>query len=333
MKQRWSLILMMLVLALVAAACSTTSSSAPVGSEGGQTTAASTSGGSDSTGAAAGSEELTIKHQLGETKVKKNPQKVVVFDMGALDTLDKLGIEVAGVPQDSLPSYLEKYKDAKYENVGSLKEPDFEKINQIGPDVILISGRQSEAYEELSEIAPTVFVGVDTNRYMESFKENAKLIGQLFGKESAVEEELAKIDESIKSLHDKASTSGKNGLIILTTGGKVSAYGAGSRFGLIHDVFGVPPVDENIEASTHGQSISFEYIVEKDPDYLFVVDRDAVVGGESAAKQVVENELMKNTKAFKNNHIIYLDPNYWYLSGGGLISVAEMVKEIEAGIK
>jgi len=113
---------------------------------------------------------------------------------------------------------------------------------------------------------------------------------------------------------------------------KIEAYGAGSRFGLIHDLFGFTPVDEGIEVSTHGQSVSYEYIVEQDPEYIFVVDRGAVVGGESSAKQVVENELVEKTKAAQDDNIVYLDPDYWYLSGGGLVSVQEMVNEIEAGL-
>ncbi|CAH0136309.1 putative ABC transporter solute-binding protein YclQ [Peribacillus simplex] len=277
------------------------------------------------------SEEITVKHQLGETKVKTNPEKVVVFDMGALDTLDKLGVEVAAVPHDGLPKYLSKYKGTT-ENAGGLKEPDFEKINEIAPDLILISGRQSEAYEELSKIAPTVFVGVDTTKYMESFEENVTLLGKIFDKEDEAAKELASVEENIKALKEKAPTE-KTGLIVLSSGGKVSAYGPDSRFGIIHDVFGVPAVDDKLEVSTHGQSISFEYIAEKNPDYLFVVDRDAVAGDGAAAKKTVENDIVKNTKAFKEGNIIYLDPNYWYLSGGGLESVDAMVKEVSEGIK
>uniref|UniRef100_UPI00403F7126 siderophore ABC transporter substrate-binding protein n=1 Tax=Peribacillus sp. FSL E2-0218 TaxID=2921364 RepID=UPI00403F7126 len=277
------------------------------------------------------SEEMTVKHQLGETKVKTNPKKVVVFDMGALDTLDKFGVEVAAVPHDGLPKYLSSYKDTT-ENAGGLKEPDFEKINELAPDLILISGRQSEAYEELSKIAPTVFVGVDTTKYMESFKENVTLLGKIFGKEDEAAKELATVEEHINALKEKVPAD-KKGLIVLANGGKISAYGPDSRFGIIHDVFGVPAVDDKLEVSTHGQSVSFEYIAEKNPDYLFVVDRDAVVGDGAAAKETVENDIVKNTKAFKDGNIIYLDPNYWYLSGGGLESVDEMVNEISKGIK
>jgi iron complex transport system substrate-binding protein len=279
-------------------------------------------------------EEIVVKHQLGETKVKKNPKNVVVFDFGVLDSLDKLGVEVAGVPQANVPPYLKKYGAGDYANVGSLKEPDFEKISSLGPDLIIISARQSDQYEEFSKIAPTIFMGVDTSRYMESFTENMETLGKIFGKEAEVEKELKAINETIEKVKEKASASDKKALIILTTGGKTSAYGPGSRFGLIHDVLGVKPVDKNIKAATHGMSVSFEYIAEKNPDYLFVIDRDQVVSGEGGqpAEQVLNNDLVKGTKAYKDKNIVYLDPNYWYLSGGGLVSLSEMVKEVEAAL-
>lgn len=279
------------------------------------------------------SKELTIKHELGEITIKTNPQKVVVFDFGTLDTLDKLGVEVTGVPQSNVPSYLSKYSDAKYENVGGLKEPDFEKINSLSPDLIIISGRQQDSYDEFSKIAPTLYVAVDNANYMESFTKNVKTLGQIFGKEAEVETELAAINDSVKALNEKATADGKKALIILANEGKISAYGSGSRFGIIHDVFGFTQADDKIEVSTHGQSVSYEYVADKNPDYLFVVDRDAAVKSDGSksgsAKDAVENDLVKNTNAFKNGKIIYLDPNYWYLSGGGLISVSEMLKEVE----
>lgn len=278
-------------------------------------------------------DKMVIKHQLGETSVTKNPKKVVVFDLGFLDTLDELGVEVAAVPQQNLPQYLKKYADSKYVNAGSLKEPDFEAISRLNPDVIFISTRQQDQYNELSEIAPTIFVGVDTTDYMNSFKENMELAGKIFAKEEEVKTALAKIEEEITSLRDKASASKEKALIILGTEGKVSAYGPNSRFGLIHDVFGFQAVDEKIEVSTHGQSITFEYILEKNPDILFVVDRDAAVGGDASVKDSIENELVKKTKAYKNKKIIYLDPGYWYLSGGGLQSVSKMVEEVETAFQ
>lgn len=280
---------------------------------------------------------VTVTHELGETEVPKNPEKVVVFDFGILDSLDKLGVDaVVGVAKSgTLPEYISKYAGDEYENIGSLKEPDFEKIAEIDPDLIIISGRQAELYDQLEELAPTVHLGVDTTKYMESFKENMNALGEIFDVQDAVETELAAIDESIAALDEKATASGKNSLIILANDDKVSAYGPSSRFGLIHDVFGVPAADEGIESSTHGQNISFEFVMETNPDILYVIDRGAVVAngeGESGAKQLVENELVKNTEAYKNEDIYYLNPEFWYLSGGGLTSVSEMIKEIDASL-
>src|SRR5699024_1626689 len=127
---------------------------------------------SENEGEAKEKETVTVEHELGETEVEKDQEQDVVFDFGALDTLDELDVDVAGVPQNNMPSYLDKYESDEYENVGSLKEPDFEKIAEIDPDVILISGRQSDLYEQLEELAPTVYVGVDTSEYMDSFKAN-----------------------------------------------------------------------------------------------------------------------------------------------------------------
>lgn len=286
------------------------------------------------TGQADDAEYMEITHELDDkpVKVKKNPENVVIFDFGVLDTLDELGVKVTGVPQQNIPSYLEKYGSDDYTNVGALKEPDLETIHGMNPDVIFISGRQMDMYDELSDIAPTVYVGLDTENYMESFKANMDLIAEMFGKEDEMAKELKDIDQRIEDIQEKANTSDDKALIILGNEGKVSAYGKSSRFGLIHDVFNFKAADDKIESSTHGQNITFEYILETNPDVLFVIDRDAAVGGDASAKDSIENSLVQKTNAYKNDAIYYLDPNYWYLSGGGLLSMKEMITEIEEAL-
>src|SRR5690606_17905572 len=126
-------------------------------------------------------------------------------------------------------------------------------IAEIQPELIIISGRQADLYDQFAEIAPTISMQLDTANYIESFKGNMKTLGEIFEKEEEVDAQLAEIDESIQALNEKASASEVNALIVLANEGKVSAYGPNSRFGLIHDVFGIQPVDESIEDSTHGQ--------------------------------------------------------------------------------
>jgi iron complex transport system substrate-binding protein len=292
--------------------------------------------GSASDSAAANAETVTITHAQGETEVPLNPATVVLFDLSALDTLDQLGVPVAAVPQSSvIPGFLEKYAGEEYANAGTLFEPDYEAVNALEPDLIIVGGRSAAVYADLAEIAPTIDVTVDQANLVESFKAQTTSLGTIFGKAAEVEAALAEIDASIARVQELAAASDATSLIVMTTGGDVTAYGPGSRFGIIHDLLGVTPVVEDIEAATHGDAISFEFILEHDPDLLFVIDRDTAIAAEDAvaAQQVLDNELMHETSAWTNDNIVYLDGAAWYLASTGLGSFATMVGEVEAALQ
>lgn len=272
---------------------------------------------------------VSIKDSNGDrVEVQKNPQKFVVFDNGSLDTLDALGVgdRVIGAATKNLPSYLDKYKDV--ESAGGIKEPDLEKINQLQPDLIIISGRQSDYKEELAKIAPTLYLAVDTKEPWESVQRNVNALAEIFGKEDKAKEELATLTKEIEETKEKASKLEQTALVTLVNEGQLSAYGSGSRFGLVHDVFGFKQADDQIEASTHGQSVSYEYILEKNPGILFVVDRTKAIGGDDSKDNVSANELVAQTDAGKNDQVISLQPDVWYLSGGGLESMKLMIKDV-----
>lgn len=276
---------------------------------------------------------MTVIHSLGETEVKRNPKNIVVFDYGILDTLDELGIQVVGIAPSNLPRYLTKYSEGNYENVGTLFEPDLEKIYELEPELIIIGQRQASYYEELTKIAPTISLEVDSSNYLESFKTNMAYIAEIFGKEEEVQEKMEAYEKEIKEVAALAEEKEINGLIVLANDKAISVFGEGSRFGIIHEDFGVAPVDKTIELSNHGQNANFEYILEKNPDYIFVIDRAAVAGGETAANDLIENELIKLTDAYKNERIIYLDPEAWYVANGGFQGTKIMIDEMKVALE
>lgn len=290
-------------------------------------------GSSDSTGKAATSstakeETLEVNDSNGKVTVPKNPKKVVVFDNGSLDTLDALGVgdKVVGAATDNLPAYLDDYK--KVDSAGGIKEPDLEKINQMKPDLIIISGRQSDFLEQLKEIAPTMYLAVDTSDTWNSIKQNVETLGKIFGKEKAAEKQLVALETSIKETKEKAVESKDKALTVLVNEGQLSTYGKDSRFGIVYDTFGFAEADDAIKASTHGQSVSYEYVLDKNPDVLFVVDRTKAIGGDDSNNNVADNELVAQTTAGKDKKVISLQPDVWYLSGGGLESVKMMLEDV-----
>ena len=278
-------------------------------------------------------ETLKIEHSSGVTEVEKNPKTVLVYDFGMLETLDMLGIPVAGVPGSAIPPTLEKYKADSYPKIGTLFEPDYEAINAAEADLVIVGGRSQAKYAEVAKIAPTIDVTSDDKDLIGSVKKNAGILGQIFGRQAEIKANVDKLDASIEKLRGIAAEKG-TGLVLLTTGGKISAYGKESRFGVLHDVFGIKPADPELQVATHGQAVSYEYILETNPDWIFVVDRDAAIGQQAQpAAALLDNELVRQTKAWKNGHVVYLDSAKLYLTASGLRSQQDIVDQLTQALE
>lgn len=276
------------------------------------------------------SSEIVVKTNRGEKSVPANPQTVIVYDLASLDTLDALGVEVDGVPEAPYPQALAHFGDGGPEKVGTLFEPDFEAVNALQPDLIVTGSRSMDKTEALSAIAPTIDMTVDPDDYLESAIDRIKALAAIFDKSEEAETRIANLRASIETLRDDASEAG-TGLILLTTGNKVSAFGPGSRFGILHDAFGIAPADQGFGEGSHGEAVSFEYIVETNPDWLFVIDRDAAIG-QGSAKALLDNALVRRTIAWTKGQVVYLDPGDWYLAGSGLRALQTAVDQLDAAL-
>ena len=278
------------------------------------------------------SKTVVVTDQNGEVEVPVNPKNVVVLDFGSLDIMTKLGVEPVALPKSSLPSYLEQYKDEKYVDLGSLKEFDLEKINEAEPDLIIIEGRQESYYEDLKKIAPVLYLGTANSDIFASAENNAKVLGKVFDKEEGVTTELESINKRLEAVNAKVKENNTTALMAMFNEGSLSVYGEGSRYDMVYSKFGFTPADANIESSNHGQNISFEYLKEKNPDYLLVLDRGAITGAQASVKEAIENELVKTTKAYQDGHIVYVDPQAWYVGGSGIMAIDTIISDMEKAL-
>ena len=265
----------------------------------------------------------------------EEPKRIISFDYGFLDTLDALGVEgIVGVAanggQGNIPEHLkEKYAASdSIADVGSLKEINLEAVAAAEPDVIFISGRQSSFYEELKEITPNVvFIGSDSEDYIAGVKETVDLAAEIFGKEEKAEELKAGLDEKVAAVKEKAAGY-ENALIAMYNDKKISGFdnGPDSRFAYVYNDFGFTPVTEDIEASSHGSDFSYESILSADPEVLLVIDR--TVSDVAAIQADIENDIIKQTRAYKEGKIVYLDGVNWYFSSNGITTETEKLDEI-----
>lgn len=281
------------------------------------------------------STKITVTDANGQkVELTKNPERVVVFDYGVADILKNMGVEIVGLPKDgTLPEILSVYDDEKYGNVGDLKEPNFEAIEALNPDLIIIGGRQAEDIKSFEEIAPTAYIAVDGQNYMESFTSVVTDLGNLFSKEDLVKTTIAEIEKRVADLNKEITSKGLTGSVVMANEGDISIFSEASRYGLIYNGLGFDKVDKNIESSTHGQQVSFEYFLENNSDYVFVVDRGSVTGKGESAESLFENEIMNKTEVAKNGNIVYLNSVVWYTMTGGIESTNAMLDDIENAIK
>ena len=279
---------------------------------------------------------LNGNRETMELAVPYDPQRIAVLDMASLDILDRLGLgdRVVGSATTTL-EYLQAYVPGDtIANLGTIKEADLEAVMACEPDVIFIGGRLSASYDALSEIAPVVFLSTDTEiGVVESVRNNATTIASMFGLEAQVDELMAGFDARIEAL--AAFAEGKNAIVGLCTSGSFNVLGSDGRCSMISVEIGFDNLGDGDVTSTHGNESSFELIVELNPDYIFVLDRDAAIATEGAklAQEIVENELVMETDAYKNGHIVYLaHPTVWYTAEGGITALDIMLQDLESAL-
>ncbi|MDC5812502.1 siderophore ABC transporter substrate-binding protein [Vibrio europaeus] len=277
---------------------------------------------------------VEIEHAQGTTKLESNPERVVVIGLGALDTVKAFGIEPVAVSTVSMfPDYLAEYRDYKFISAGSLHEPDFETIYTQKPDLIIVGSRGAAKYKELTEIAPTIVFAADSNKgYWESTQEQWRNLGEVFEKQDFVESKIEQLDKEFKSISVSNDKNDVDALTVMSAGGNITAFGAQSRFSAIYKDFGFKETVKGIKESRHGDLVSYEFIREKNPSTLLVIDKDILInkGKGSTVKRDFENDLVKATDAYQNKKLAYLDINAWYLSIAGMRATEQMIEDVKS---
>lgn len=268
-----------------------------------------------------------------EIEVPYDPERIAILDLAALDIIDNLGMgdRVVGTANTSI-DYLSKYaENEEIKNLGTIKEADLEAVMACEPDVIFIGGRLSSSYDALSEIAPVVYLSTDVEiGLLESIVKNSTTIASIFGLESKIDEEVKDFKERINAL--SKISEGKSAIVGMTTSGSFNLLGSDGRCSIISNEIGFENISPEQNSSTHGNESSFETIVQLNPDYIFVMDRDSAIGTEGAqlAKEIMENDLVKGTDAYKNGNIVYLEnPAVWYTAEGGITAFDIMLSDLE----
>lgn len=268
------------------------------------------------------SADVNIMTAQGDVSLPSSPEKVVSYSVASADTLNALGISLAGGPENIFLPWLEALD---VPDAGTLHEPDLEKLAGIDPDLVIVGERTSTQLASVSRVATSIDMTIGQDLVADA---RARIVtyGDLFDRKEAAAELITTLDEKFDALRQAAMGKG-TALIVLTSGPKMSAYGRGSRFGWIHRATGLEPAIGELDTeATHGNAISHELIAEANPDWLFVLDRGAAIGADGQnAEQTLSSSLVESTNAWKNDQVVYLPPGELYIGGGGYQALSNVV--------
>ena len=285
--------------------------------------------------------QITVQHAKGTATVPFKPQRVVVYDLAALDVMHSLQLPVAGVAQAQYPDYLAAYGKAPYQAAGSLFIPDYEALSRIQPDLIVVAGRSAAKYEVLSKIAPTLDLSVDGKQLLGSMERNVTTLASLWGRQAQGQQLMAKVRSEVDSLKAVAAQA-EPGLLVLAVNRNMSAQPPGARFGLLHDVLGVKPALAADPSKPRGVPLKMDDIARLDPAWLYVIDRNAGTGTQTdkegkpvlPSKELFDNAQIRATQAGQKGRVVFLDPKGWYLLGSaGPTAMLQNVKQIKQALQ
>lgn len=258
---------------------------------------------------------------------------VVSYDHGALDTLIALGQQeqVLAVLQSGLPEYLTAAASG-LPDAGSLKVPDMDALKKLQPDLVLVTGRQGDAVDELKTFTEVKPVGLAEGPYRDALETRVMELAALYGAEQQARQQLEAlwqhVDAQRQHLPDDAKV-----VVVTHNAGKFSLR----REAVVSELLGLkqPELPASVKAVKRGNRVfypvSAESLVAMGPDLVLVVDRSAAIGQEPLTKGTLQQALA--AAGGEQIRVKRLNPGLWYLSGGGLESTRLQVDEVTEAVK
>lgn len=278
--------------------------------------------GTGATATFAADETHVVEHARGETEVPAQPQRVVVLEPVQLDTAIALGIVPVGSPtlnaSTSIPKYLGE-EAAGITVVGTFMELKLETIASLRPDLIIgTEARHSAYYDQLSAIAPTVFMATQTDPWRDNLQFTANALGSTTGADQL----LAEYDQRCEDIKQRYNVEGKTAQFIRPRDTVLSIYAPSSFAGSTLECVGFKIPDRDWDDAI-SSDISPELVLEATADYVFVAAADP------SAADAIPSSIRANEASFPK--LFAADSAFW-VSGVGSVGGMAVLDDIEKAL-
>ncbi|QFG00957.1 ABC transporter substrate-binding protein [Psychrobacillus glaciei] len=260
------------------------------------------------------------------------PESIATLSSGDLDILMALGANVIGRPSasgevdDSIKDIVE---------IGNPHQPNFEKIAEIHPTV-LVASPSFKQYAANLESQGTKVVYTQANS-IEDIQTTISLFGTLLGKQDEAKDLNATISEKATNVATVEGDSIKTLLVYGAPGTYLVALPNSLTGDLLEKAGGENiasdfPAEENYPQYAN---LSIEKIIERNPQVVMLITHGDPAGVKAAfEEEMAKNAAWKNLDAVKNGNVVVLPSNLFGTNPGTkVIEALEVMKESLASVK
>lgn len=280
-----------------------------------------------------------VLHDLGETKICGQPQKVVAIGPHMLDILLSLGVQPVGYaeiepfksavfdnPVKQIP-YLGDRVKSKPINIGRRGEPSLETLVKVKPDLILGENFGQEYYAEISQVAPTLLF---RGSLKDQWQKSIETIAQALGRQQQANQAIARYNQQLTATRKQlANVVAANPRLLLLASNDLKEYidvrtGADYTGGILQELGFQLVTPPNLDKEAELKQISLEVLPTLNADSIIVLVWSAnfPYDLDKVKQEWNQNQLARDLPASRNGRVYFVDYHLWSNIRGAIAAEA-----------
>lgn len=246
---------------------------------------------------------LTVTELDNNVTIDAEPERVVSCAPNITELIYKLGAQDKIVGRTDYCDYPEEV--ASVESIGTLTEPDIEKIVSLQPDVVFTSTHfTDENQKKLEDLGVKVVHLYDQNK-MDGVYDIITVMGNILNRQAVAEAVMKEMKDSINNITEAVKDKEPVSVYYVVGYGDDGDYTAGGDT-FINELITTAGGD-NIAKDVNGWSYSIESLIEKDPECIFV--------GNGMKEGFMKADKYKELTAVKEDKVYEIDQNLFDRQG------------------
>ncbi|QBI55682.1 ABC transporter substrate-binding protein [Streptomonospora litoralis] len=266
----------------------------------------------------AGAFPVTVQDASGEVTIESPPQRIVSLTPSVTEMLFAIG---AGEQVAAVDEYSNHPEKAPTTDLSGF-EPSVEAITEYNPDLVVLARDAADAAEQLRKVdVPVLLMPAATT--LDQAYGQMRMLGESTGHADRADEVADRVESDVDRIVEE--TTAELGDTDLSFYHELDAglYSVTSEtfIGQVYDRFGLENIADSAEDAAGGYpQLSAEYVVEQDPDLIFLS-----YPGDQVVQEVRKRPAFDEIDAVQDGDIVRLDPDISSRWGPRVVDLAESV--------